>query len=266
MNRALRRATGYELRRSGSAPAPQRAAARSVRAPVFVICTLRSGSTLLRMLLDSHSRVHAPHEIHLRYVTVGLNKWSQRSMRELGHDARSLEHLLWDRLLGEELARSGKDVLVEKTPNNVFIVDRLLECWPDARLLFLLRHPAMIARSRRVLRPADADDEANVELIRKYCDALEAARQRHDGLTLRYEELTADPARETRRICEFLGLTWEPGMLDYGAQEHGRLKPGLGDWADKIRTGQVQAPEPPPPDEDIPAPLRPAAVAWGYAA
>jgi hypothetical protein len=51
-------------------------------------------------------------------------------------------------------------------------------------------------------------------------------------------------------------------MLDYGSKEHGRFKSGLGDWQDKIKTGQVQAPEPPP--EDTPEPLREIAATWGY--
>ena len=83
-------------------------------------------------------------------------------------------------------------------------------------------------------------------------------------MTIRYEELTADPEATLRPVCEHLGVRWEPGMLDYGSQDHGRYKAGLGDWADKIKTGQVQPPEPPPPPEEIPEALRPMCVTWGY--
>ena len=235
---------------------------RLLEQPGFVMCTLRSGSTLLRVLLDSHSELHAPHEIHLRYVSVSLDaKWSKRSLREMGLDKRGLEHLLWDRLLHRELASSGKPNIIDKTPNNVFIADRLREAWPDARFVFLLRHPAAIARSRQALNP-DVDPDRNVDLIRRYCEALEAARTRHDGVTVRYEEVTSDPAAATRRICAYLGVDWEPSMLDYGQFDHGRYKSGLGDFADKIKTGSVQPPEPPP--EDVPEPLRAMAEAWGY--
>ena len=275
VNDVLARSTGYELRRT----APRAAASgtrrrrrvgslatgdRLVEAPVFILCTLRSGSTLLRVLLDSHSQLHAPHEIHLRYISVSLDrKWSERSMREMGLDARGLEYLLWDRLLHRELTSSGKPTIVDKTPNNVFIADRLKECWPGARFVFLLRHPAAIARSRRAILPDDADDEQNVDLIRRYCEALETARDAYDGLTVRYEDVTADPAREARRLCEFLGVPYEPEMVDYGRFDHGRFRSGLGDFADKIKTGQVQPADPPP--EQIPEPLRAACVAWGYA-
>ena len=274
INRALARTAGVELRRAGSAPAarPRRRPRvgalqpgdRLVPSPVFVLCTLRSGSTLLRMLLDSHSALHAPHEIHLRYVSVNLDaKWSERSLGEMGLDAAGLEYLLWDRILHRELAASGKPTIVDKTPNNVFIADRLKACWPDARFLFLLRHPAAIARSRQALNP-DVDPDKNVDLIRRYCEALEAARRTYDGLTVRYEELTADPAAVTRQICAFLGVPWEPAMVSYGDFDHGRLRPGLGDWAEKIKTGRVQAADPPP--EEIPEPLLPTAELWGYLA
>jgi hypothetical protein len=277
VNRALVRATGYQLQRAGG-PAGATARARRRRPgvvkpragdrllerPTFILCTLRSGSTLLRVLLDSHSQLHAPHEIHLRYLSVDFDaKWSERSMREMGLDKKGLEYLLWDRVLHRELAASGKPHIVDKTPNNVFIVERLKECWPDARFIFLLRHPAMIARSREAIVD-QVDHEKNVDLIRRYCEALEAARQRYDGVTVRYEELTTDPAATTRRICEHLGLTWEPQMLDYGKADHGRYKSGLGDWSEKIKSGKVQPPEPPPPIEEIPEALRPMSVAWGY--
>lgn len=272
LNRALNRATGYELRKADApqarrprrAPGKTRPGDRLVKDPAFVLCTLRSGSTLLRMLLDSHSQLHAPHELHLRYVSVNLDaKWSERSMRELGLDQKGLEYLLWDRLLHRELAASGKPHIVDKTPNNVFIADRIRECWPDARLVFLLRHPAAIARSRQSLKEEGFDEAKNVDLIRRYCEALEAARQSYPGHTVRYEELTADPAGVTQGLCAFLGVPWEPTMLDYGSQDHGRLKAGLGDWRDKIKTGQVQAPEPPP--QDVPEPLREISATWGYA-
>jgi LPS sulfotransferase NodH len=263
VNGALR-TTGYELRRTGpTAAARVRRGDRLVERPGFVMCTLRSGSTLLRVLLDSHSQIHCPHEVHLRYLSVGLEtKWVEGSMKEMGLDQRRLEYLLWDRVLHRELAGSGKPRLVTKTPNDVFIADRIMECWPDAKLLFLLRHPAAIVRSRKNVQNEGADQEKNVELIRRYCEALEAARQAYPGVTIRYEELTTDPGSTLRRVCEHLEVPFEPSMLSYGEQDRGRFRIGLGDFKDKIKTGEVQAAEPPP--DEIPEPLRQIAATWGY--
>ena len=274
INDALVAATGYRLERPparttakpGRRPPRRglRKGDRLVEAPVFVMCTLRSGSTLLRVLLNSHSRIHAPHEIHLRYISVNLDrKWSERSMKEMGFDADTLRYLLWDRILHRELSGSGKPIIADKTPNNVFIADHLRAAWPDARFIFLLRHPAAIAESRKNWFKGDNyDEEQNHDLIRRYCEALEESRQRYDGITVRYEELTEAPERITREICQFLGIDWEPGMLEYGSKEHGRYKSGLGDWSEKIKSGEVQKAKPPPPE--TPEPLRPIAAKWGY--
>jgi LPS sulfotransferase NodH len=261
LNDALTRATGYQLQRTGGAAAKRlRGGDRLIEAPVFVICTLRSGSTLLRVLLDSHSQIRSPHELHLRYVSVHFDqKWSERSMKELGLDTRAADYLLWDRILHRELTVSRKSIIADKTPNNVFIVDRLREAWPDARFIFLLRHPGAIARSRQKYKGEGAD-----ELIIKYVEALEAARQTYEGHTVRYEDLTANPERELRKICGFLGVPYEATMLEYGQFDHGRYKSGLGDWNEKIKSGAIQPPEPPPPLDEIDPALREMCAKWGY--
>src|SRR5215217_4010814 len=165
INVALSRATGRTLRTPGRAPGR---GDRLLVAPVFVLCSVRSGSTLLRVLLDSHSRLCAPHELHLRDQRVKLRKeYARRALADVGLDERRLQYLLWDRVLHRELAASGKEVLVNKTPSDVFIADRIRECWPDARFIFLLRHPLAIARSRHTARPGDSDAR-NLEMVLRY--------------------------------------------------------------------------------------------------
>jgi hypothetical protein len=264
-NRALAR-RGYRLERVRADPiaAPPRPGDRLLERPTFILCPVRSGSTLLRVLLSSHSMIHCPHELHLRRLILKpLGPYARKAFAEVGLDRRRLRYLLWDRVLQRELAASGKRYLVNKTPNDVFIVDRILECWPDARFIFLLRHPGAVARSRQALRPQDSP-ETNAEVVARYCNAVEAARQEHDGLTVRYEELAAEPEAVTRRLCEFLGVPWEARMLHYGDFSHGAFKSGLGDWSENIRSGRVQAPAPPPSAAEIPPELLDVSRSWGY--
>ena len=54
-------------------------------------------------------------------------------------------------------------------------------------------------------------------------------------------------------------------MLEYGEHDHGRFKAGLGDWSDKIKSGQIQPAEPLPSPDEIPPALREISEAWGYA-
>jgi hypothetical protein len=265
VNQALGR-RGYRLERvrAGAADVSPRPGDRLLERPTFILCSVRSGSTLLRVLLSSHSMIHCPHELHLRSIALKpLAPYTRKAFAEVGLDRRRLRYLLWDRVLQRELAASGKRYLVNKTPNDVFIVDRILECWPDARFIFLLRHPGAIARSRQALRPQDSP-EHNAEVVARYCDAVEAARRRHDGLTVRYEELAADPEAVTRRLCEFLGVPWERRMLDYGEFSHGAFRVGLGDWGENIRSGRVQTPARPPALGEIRPELLDLCRAWGY--
>ncbi|PZG51000.1 sulfotransferase family protein [Spongiactinospora gelatinilytica] len=234
-------------------------------APVFVLSPVRSGSTLLRVILNAHTRIHAPHELHVRRLTVGFGtSLAEKAMDALGHNQADLEHLLWDRLLHRELVRSGKSVIVDKTPANAFAYKRLRTCWPGARFIFLLRHPVSIATSWHEAAPDRRDmDAASADALR-YMKAVQRARTALTGLTVRYEDLTEDPARETRRICEFLDVEWEAGMLEYGGET--RFVKGLGDWKDKIRSGAVQPGRELPRPEDVPAALKEICLAWGYAA
>ncbi|MDA0633641.1 sulfotransferase [Nonomuraea sp. MCN248] len=237
---------------------------RQVPSPVFVIAPVRSGSTLLRTLLNSHSRIRAPHELHLRTLRVQPTPgFSEESMLELGLDQVELEHVLWDRILHLELRRSGKDVIVDKTPGNVFIWERLKYAWPDARFLFLLRHPEGVVSSLENRKGNTATREALEANALKYFKPLEKARRTLDGLTLRYEELTTEPERVTREVCDYLGVAWEPGMLDYGSHDHGRFLPNLGDRSDNIKSGKIQ-PARTFADVKLSPQLAKYAGAWGY--
>ncbi|MFJ7078393.1 sulfotransferase family protein [Streptomyces sp. NPDC098781] len=239
---------------------------RLLKRPVFILTSVRSGSTLLRMMLGAHSRLHASHELHLTGLEVYFKTHSptEKSMRALGLGHEELEALLWDRTLHRELVKSGKSFVVEKTPGNAFAWRRIAEAWPDARFLFLRRHPAAVARSWHEAVPDRTREEA-AERVLQYMEAMEEAHAEVGGHILRYEDLTTDPARELRAICRFLDLDFEPGMLDYGSSLDGAvLGGGFGDWNDKIRSGRVQPDRPAPAEDEIAEVLRPMCRAWGY--
>ncbi|GAA3729544.1 sulfotransferase [Streptomyces tremellae] len=254
------RATG---RARAAAPAPK--GRRLVPSPVFVLSSVRSGSTLLRVLLNSHPKIRAPHEMHLRTLEVRQTKpYTEKAMKQLGLDGAELEHLLWDRVLHRELVHSGKELIVDKTPGNALIWERLREAWPDARYLFLLRHPASMVSSLMNGRP-DRDPAATAAEVKRYVDAVDEARRALPGLTVRYEDLTARPADTTREICAFLGVEWDASMLEYGKQEHGPFQAYIGDWSDNIKSGSVQQARELPRPDAVPDSLREVTRRWGYA-
>jgi len=242
---------------------PRTAAARLVESPVFLLSPTRAGSTLLRCLLNAHPAVHAPHELHVGHLRVGFDSpYARLSMDLLGLDGHELEHLLWDRLFHRQLAGSGKRVLVDKTPDNVLVWERLARAWPKARFLFLVRHPANILASA-VEGGRDRDRDELAGQVLTYLDCVQDAQQALPGLTVRYEDLVGDPVPVLRQVCRFLGVEWAPEMLDYGAVEQGPFFYGVGDWGDKIRSGRVQPDRPPPEPAEIPDFLVPTCRAWG---
>ncbi|WP_213451197.1 sulfotransferase family protein [Rhizomonospora bruguierae] len=219
---------------------------RLVPRPVFLLSSIRSGSTLLRCLLDSHPAVHAPHELHLRYLHATItSEYTELAMATLGYSDNDLRYLLWDGILADRLRRSGKAVLVDKSPSNTFIHEDLRRCWPRARFIVLRRHPADIVAS--IVNADDGRDEAEAtELVLRYARELDAVVDRDPGTpVVQYEDLAGKPARVCAELCRFLEVPFDESMLDYGRHDHGPLVYGIGDWGEKIRSGKVHAPWPP---------------------
>jgi hypothetical protein len=253
---------------------------RLVRSPVFVLSTVRSGSTLLRCLLNTHSRIHAPHELHLLGLHVRAETGSGVALDALGMSIREAEHVLWDRLLHQTLVRSGKQIVADKTPFNVLDWRRVAECWPAARYVFLLRHPlrtleSMVNASRDRIGAEfrrrfgdDADGwqtfEAAQSFLLPMLARLAQARAELPGVTVRYEELTTQPERILQELCAYLDVPWEPEMLNYGRVDHGPFKPFLGDTSDRIQSGRIVAAPRLPHPREIPDTLREACHDFGY--
>ena len=270
--RLMAQAVSPPRRTLDAMPAPRQSAdgyiappaQRLVESPVFVLSSVRSGSTLLRVLLNSHSRIRAPHEMHLRTLHVHLSReFTGDAMQALDLDKDELEHVLWDRVLHLELERSGKDVIVDKTPPNTLIWPRLHRCWPSARYILLLRHPGAVIASLTDRRDAPDHEAIRAEVL-GYAEKLEEARLGLDAHVITYEELTAEPEKTTRGVCDYLGVPWESAMLEYGSKDHGTYRPQLGDWSSTIKSGRVQPARTADPMAELPPGLAELARAWGY--
>jgi hypothetical protein len=239
-------------------------ASRLVESPVFLLSPMRSGSTLVRVILNSHSMIRAPHEMHLRTLQVSYEKpYTELAIDRLGLTRQDLEYLLWDRLLHWELTRSGKQIIVDKTPGNALAWPRLAECWPAARYIFLLRHPGSVFASMGQVSPLAAPD-TTAALVADYIHGVQAARSALPGHDLRYEDVIADPAKAMRQVCEFLDVPWEPSMLDYGDFDHGPFEAYIGDFTGNIKSGRIRPGAPPPDPASLPAVIRDACAVWGY--
>lgn len=243
---------------------------RLLEKPIFILSSVRSGSTLLRVVLGSHSQIFAPPELEVWGLRPTVNSpGTELGLEWAGFGIEDVKNLLWDRMLHVLVQRSGKRFLAEKTPQSVFYWREIAECWEDARFIFLLRHPAQIAMSW-YLEEREAPgtpepwtvDDAITDVVR-YLACLQEAMSSLKGLVITYEELTSEPVETTRSICAYLNLPWESRMIRYGRFDHGGpYVPGLGDWGARIESGRILPTSHHETRSDDR--LQPFCEAWGY--
>jgi hypothetical protein len=115
------------------------------------------------------------------------------------------------------------EVLIEKTPDHVHWADRILDRWPEAKIVEILRDGRDVVTSLGHMSWAPADRSWQ---IRKWVDAVEAGQRFREspGATgrwhvLRFEELKAEPHREISRLFDFLELPWDDALVELIATE-----------------------------------------------
>ena len=220
---------------------------------LFAIGSPRSGSTLLARMIGAHSQVFAPEEPHLLTPLAHLGYYarveaapydpviSQRAIRELvralpggERDYLAALRACTDSLYARLLEGSGARLLLDKTPAYALVLDFVAALYPKARYVVLVRNPLAVWSSY-VDSFFDGDHEAAHRfnpLLERYVPAIARfLREAKVAIAhVRYEELVAEPERRMRELCAFLGLDFEPGMVDYGEAGANRAASrGLGD-------------------------------------
>jgi hypothetical protein len=206
--------------------------------PIFIVGCPRSGTTLMRQILDSHSRIACPGEtwfligmleqLRNRFFISGLESLHV-DRDEAVRNIRSLALHYYESFL----YRSGKARWADKTPLYVTYCAELLEVFGDVRFVYLLRHgmdvvQSMQERSWLGLIPGgdDPDPTRRLEAAARQwmvvTDTFDRFSQQHPSLchTVRFEELTTEPERIVRGVLDFLGEPWEAGILNYQAYPH----------------------------------------------
>lgn len=206
----------------------------------FIIAPPRSGTTLLRMLFDSHPEIAAPPETHIFPHLLGplRDDLVMRAMWNVGFHPEFIARSLGDsaRSFVEGYAKAKqKRFWIEKTPTNVAWLPELRAACPDAKFLLLYRHPFDVVRSmmdRNVLetfhgfakwrRDYPTPLGACCAYLAHEQEAMLAFQAEHRDVVhvIRYEELVTEAEDVLRRACAFLGLDFAPQMLDFASARH----------------------------------------------
>jgi len=229
--------------------------------PAIVLGVSRSGTTLLKAMLDRHSELAIPTESYFvpqLWDRHGAAPDRDAFLDDVGRLERIAEWGLTREAVAARLparptfaqaiaaiygayaAARGKPRYGDKTPAYMEHLGLLDRAFPGARYVHIVRDGrdaglsflAMRRRPRfnwarpRSLAAFAAAWRQEVQAARRFGATRAAGRY----LELRYEDLVAEPDRRLRDVCEFLDLAYEPAMLEYHRdadpaqlQDHPRL-------------------------------------------
>lgn len=221
--------------------------------PIFILSLPRSGSTLLQRMLSAHSMVSSAAEPWLLLPLAGVagegdfrqfSHYSSRlavtAIREMiaelpGGKAQYHEGLrVFSESVYQSLCSPSDRYFVDKTPRYYLITDFIFEVFPDAKVIFLFRHPLDVLGSivTTFSRNRFAIHHAHVDLVEGPLRLHEAhARYSGRALTVHYEALVSDPSGIAGQLLEFLDLPFEQQVVS-GHREvsfHGSMGDSTGD-------------------------------------
>jgi len=240
--------------------------------PTFIACGARSGSTLLRRLIDSHPGIACPAETDFAllmdaFVRTGSVLFHADDVGEdpVGSPLLAEARSVIDGLAGRYLERVGKARWCDKSLTNALHLDMLASAWPQARFILLHRHVMDFIASALDAQPwglsefgfpsfaAESSSDAVNALTAYWLDRtwrMLAFEQRNPQrcLSLRYEDLVARPDEVLNVVWAFLGVSPEPEAVAQAFRPRDRRAPGgsstgRGDnktwYMDSIQTGSV---------------------------
>ncbi len=194
--------------------------------PIFVIGSPRSGTTLLRLMLDSHPRISCGEETHFLRDLEAIVGRDWELLATYGLDRQwwlARIRALYGEFQAEVLARSGKVRWAEKDPTYTLHLGFIEELFPHALYVHLLRDGHDVVASFRdrwgytsAARAARSEWARYVRAARALGEHLPSDR----FLQLRYEDLVADPEAQGRRLFAFLDEEWDPAVLRFDAAMH----------------------------------------------
>ena len=214
--------------------------------PLFLVGLPRSGTKLLRGLLNGHSRVSIPLN-ETEFLPHWLNNWSDfgdlstpaafeafyaRVSRSRYFTHRLDEHgkripaavwssqcksftpqAVFEALIRHDAAVPNDAIWGDKSPGYISHLPLLKAAFPRARFIHIIRDVRDYSLSIN-----HAFGKSKIRAAQRWNDSISSARQAaqalgNDYIEVLYEKLLDDPQRHLQLLCDFVGIDFEPGML-----------------------------------------------------
>ncbi len=224
--------------------------------PIFVLGMPRSGSSLIEQILSSHPMVHGAGEIDAFDSKIVKLQWPydgylQRdgtgALRATEPPARHF------RKSGAEYVKALRGLnsrarrIVDKMPVNYFHIGMIHLCLPNAIVIHSMRDPVdtCLGCYRRLFGTGNETTYDLGMLGRHYVEYRKVMAHWQRVLPGRvidvaYEELVADPERETRRLLDLCGLPWNDACLRFYENKRPVLTSSLAQVRQPIHQNAVQ--------------------------
>ena len=207
--------------------------------PVFVLSCERSGSTLLRYIIDTHPQVCSPAHLHLGQLCASLYtsifyslgqtmEVTDEAMRERLVVAETRR--IVDGLMDQYVSAKGKQMWCEKTTDNLQYLKLLHDVFPNARYVCLYRNCMDVVHSSiecsrlgflpelapYVQKRPDNTVAAMVESWVEKTTTLLEFELAHTSQCrrIKYENLVAEPAQALAPMFASFGLDWDERLLN----------------------------------------------------
>ncbi|WP_201345315.1 sulfotransferase [Thiohalobacter sp. COW1] len=219
--------------------------------PVFIVGCFRSGTTLVRLILNSHSRICVSDEA--RYLAKRIpassvdSGYTQSEAEKLIQVIRrTLKRQRWQSVpsameimshiraypvplaeIAEVVASypwKKQDLLYwgDNTPVYIEHWETIASRFPGAKFVNLIRDPRdVVASSRSIACGFGFSVYSAASIWRKRAEIATRMAKTigNNFISIRYEDIVSNPNEEVIRLCRFLGIEYENSMLQYNQSD-----------------------------------------------